>query len=89
MNQPDLFHARRTDPETSHVAMRRLSQKAPRQMDKILSVLTKPMTPREIADASGIDYVAVQRLGKSMERQRLIFRSERIVRDGMRVWFKA
>lgn len=56
--------ARNTDPSTSHDAARfALSGKAESERRAIYRALVEggPMTPREIASATGIDYYEVQR----------------------------
>ena len=85
-----LFDAplyRRSDPETSYQAAEHAKQFKARDISIIWAALKEHgrMTPREIAEVSGLDYVAVQRRGAEMERKKLIVRGPEI-RDGMRVW---
>lgn len=79
--------ARRRDPRTSHVAADKAASFAARHVSKIWTCLKDhgAMTPREIAERTGMDYVAVQRRGCDLERAGLIVRGPD-ERDGMRVW---
>lgn len=77
--------ARRTDPETSHVAARfATSQKAASERLSIfLAVCNKgPMTAREIAHETGLDYIEVQRRISEV----IGLQKTNVVRDGCRVW---
>jgi len=79
--------SRRTDPATSVRAGERAEKFAPKHVDRILAALKQygPMTPREISKVTGLDYHAVQRRGKELERKGLITRGVD-ERDGMRIW---
>jgi DNA-binding MarR family transcriptional regulator len=82
--------SRRTDPATSKRAGERAETFAPRHISIIWNALRErgPMTPREIARVTGLDYHAVQRRGKELEQKGLIVRGVD-ERDGMRVWMAA
>ncbi len=77
--------ARSTDPETSHQAARfATSQKAASERLSIyLAVCNNgPMTAREIAARTGLDYIEVQRRISEVTG----LRKTEAVRDGCRVW---
>lgn len=77
--------ARATDPHTSKEAARKAATFANNHRDRIHAALADPMTPREIAQASGIDYIAVQRRLKEMQAMGLIEETG-IKREGCREW---
>jgi hypothetical protein len=80
--------ARSTDPETSHQAARfATSQKAASERLSIyLAVCNNgPMTAREIAASTGLDYIEVQRRISEVTG----LRKTEVVRDGCRVWESA
>jgi DNA-binding MarR family transcriptional regulator len=79
--------SRRTDPATSVRAGEKAQTFAPRHIALIWNALREhgPMTPREIAKVTGLDYHAVQRRGKELESKGLIVRGVD-ERHGMRVW---
>lgn len=87
MNLFDAPLYRRSDPPTSVQAAERAGQFKARDISTIWAALKDHgrMTPREIAEVSGLDYHAVQRRGAEMERKKLIVRGPEI-KDGMRVW---
>jgi DNA-binding MarR family transcriptional regulator len=91
MNQLSLdippVRSRRSDPVTSKRAGEKAETFAPRHISIIWNALKDhgPMTPREIATVTGLDYHAVQRRGKELEQKGLIVRGFD-ERDGMRVW---
>jgi hypothetical protein len=63
-NPSDIPRARNSDPVTSHIAARHaFSHKACQERTEIyLAVVSKgPLTAREIAEETGIDYIEVQR----------------------------
>lgn len=89
MNQLALPLARRTDPDTSRRAADRAFGFQARQEAKIYAALRSgPMTAKEIAAATGLDYVAVSRRDKGMERKGLI-RMGPDERGGCRIWRSA
>jgi len=78
-------YARRADPDTSYAAARHaVSGKAARERQDILGAITinGPMTAREVATDTGMDYIAVQR------RISEVYGIERTGdrRDGCMVW---
>jgi predicted transcriptional regulator len=79
--------SRRSDPATSHQAADRAASFAGKHRALIWNALIDngPRTPRELADITGMDYVAIQRRGAEMERAGLITRGPE-VRDGQQVW---
>ncbi len=95
MNQLAIeFHARRTDPSTSHRAAERVKEFAGEHHKLILAALNRQdgLTPYQIADASGLDYVAVQRRVSELARAgQIVADGERLGPSGRacRVWFIA
>ena len=90
MEQLSIFvepRARNTDPDTSHAAAARASTFAVSHRNKIMAVLTEPMTIKEIAQRCGLDHVAVARRMTELQRPPLrlaVPTDDR--RDGCRVW---
>jgi predicted HTH transcriptional regulator len=77
--------ARRTDPETSHKAAEfAKSQKAAAERQSIFQAIRSngPMTAREIAEVTGVDYYEVQRRISEVAGLQKTPDS----RDGCRVW---
>lgn len=77
--------ARRTDPDTSHKAARfATSQKAAQERLSIFLAVCVggPMTAREIAHTSNLDYIEVQRRISEVHG----LKKTEAVRDGCRVW---
>ena len=102
MTQLDLPLARRSDPVTSHDAARGTISFRARHEAKIYSAIAdagqQGATYREVADATGMEPVAVARRLAGMERRGLIKRSITGIdrhgvayeqRNGMLVWRKA
>ena len=89
LNIPPV-RSRRNDPATSVRAGERADTFAPRHISLIWNALHDcgPMTPKQLAHVTQIDYVAIQRRGAEMERKGLIVRGPD-ERDGMRVWMAA
>ena len=88
MMQPDLVipMARTTDPATSHAAAKRVRGEAITHRNRIMAALReRPMTVKEIADATGLtQYAASKRLP---ELQRLgLAGPTGEEREGCRVW---
>lgn len=80
--------ARRTDSETSHQAAKfATSQKAASERLSIYLAVCNggPMTAREIAAATGLDYIEVQRRISEVAG----LQKTEAVRDGCRVWERA
>lgn len=79
--------ARQRDPQTSHDAAEKAKSFQARHIALIWDCLKThgPMTPREIAEKTGLDYHAVQRRGADMWVRNLIERGPD-VKDGQRVW---
>jgi len=80
--------ARRHDPETSHAAAEKAARFIASHRNKIMAAIVEPMTPREIAAKSGIDYVAVQRRLIELRRMGRIVETG-VKRDGCREWRRA
>lgn len=85
--------ARRTDPATSHRAAERANTFSPSHGERIVQTLREhgPLTPKQIAHRSGIDYVAVQRRMTELRARRMVRvllsgEGEPLVLDGCRVW---
>lgn len=90
MNQLAIeFHARRTDPATSHRAASKVKQFAGEHHKLILGALTLKdgQEPHEIAQMTGLDYHAVQRRVSELARAgQIIAEGER---NSCRVWWLA
>lgn len=88
MEQLSIFsppRARKRDPLTSHRAAAKVNEFAESHRSRILAAMTEPVTPREIAERTGMDYVAVQRRMKEIQTLGLAeLTGEQ--RDGCRVW---
>lgn len=80
--------ARHSDPSTSHVAAAQAELFRASHEAKIYDVLSREigMTYRKIADATGMEPVAVARRLKAMEERNLIYRYAE--QDGMTLWWK-
>lgn len=97
MTQLEIPLSRNTDPVTSHVAAQRALVFKDNHESRIFGVLyccPNGSTYREIAEASGLEPVAVARRMKGMERRGLIKRwtneyGKYEQRNGMCVWRKA
>ena len=97
MIQAELFtptpRARRSDPATSHLAAQRAAPSADAHRQRIVAALrAKPgMTYREIADATGLEPVAVGRRLIEAERQGLARPGGERTQAGraMRTWWPA
>lgn len=78
--------SRSRDPETSHRAARNARQFAAGHMALILDALTLgPGTAKELAQRTGLDYVAVaRRMNEIQQAGRVVLTGE--VRDGCREW---
>jgi DNA-binding MarR family transcriptional regulator len=87
MNQLNLPLARVTDPQTSWDAASKSDTFRARHISLIWTCLKDhgAMIPREIAAKTGLEYHAVQRRGKQMERDGLIVRGPEI-KNGQTVW---
>ena len=78
--------ARRADPETSHQAATKAASFAVNHRNRIMAVLTEPLTIKEIAArCPGIDHVAVARRMPELKDLGLAEPTEE-KRDGCRVW---
>ena len=98
MTQLDLPLARRSDPVTSHDAARGTISFKARHEARIYSAIYHAgeygATYRQVADATGMEPVAVARRLAGMERRGLIKRSANSIggyeqRGGMAIWRKA
>ena len=64
--------SRTTDPDTSHAAALTVQELREHHMTKIVNALTYPMTAEQIADCIDLDYVAVNRRMREIEKSGLV-----------------
>ena len=87
-----LSRARRTDPESSHIAAANAAQFAGTHAQRILAALDviSTGTAHEIAEAAGLTVVQVDRRLCELERvgkvRFLTMPGRPLIRDGSRVW---